>query len=547
VKKSKLSPGSKVWLYARHSPGTGQTIYNQLQELREYCQANGLIVAHEFIDAGESGSSRNREQFGLMMEAAETNRVKMVDGIIIYDSTRLARNLEDAQGFRWLIRRRGYALEWLIGEQPDGVVGDVMAVIRDHQNAEFLEILRQKSATGMRRMFQLRDATGDYLGFFPGRVPWGFRGVKRALPGVVDMHGKERVRQCIEPDYDQWPVGQKLYELRANGYTYSEIEQMTGFFASRGTIDVDNNNGLITAYGDYFQNQLYYGLLVYGRKPYETITIPDYVPAMVNEQVWRQANACSEVSKRGGWTGWKHSRTGKGRKTDFILGGLCRCALCGGVLYSIYPTKKFHYYLCRNRKRYGLDGCEAQYIRAEELEAAVLDHIEQYYLSGEFVQMVIEEIENLLDDAPAVDQEADRIKREIADIEQRIGNLLKLAESGQVEEAWTRIGELKRQKKGKQQRLEELHSLDSFSRFTVDVSAVDAAMADLRQRLTQLGEMRAVLRQIIDRIVAVKERATIFYRLPLAISGGFHLEILDILQVGYVIELPSGASVEAGR
>jgi len=288
MKKSSLPPGSKVWIVARHSPGQNQAIYSQLSLLQEYCQFNKLEVADQFIDAGESGGNSNREEFTRLRKLAEGSESNLVDGIVFYDSSRFARNFNDAQYVKSMLRWKGYTLEWLLGERYEGLPGAIMETVEDYNNAEFLALISRKSKDGLRQMFKLKDSNGEYLHFWAGGIPWGFRRIEKVLPVVNTVTNKPRIKQCIEPDYPLWPLGQELFTLRATGLTCKEIEQRTNFFGSRGTVNVDNAFVLTSSYQHLFRNPIYKGKLVF-----QELTIENYVPAMVSPELWEAANNAS--------------------------------------------------------------------------------------------------------------------------------------------------------------------------------------------------------------------------------------------------------------
>lgn len=243
-----LTPGSKVWIVARHSPGKSQSIHSQIVALSKHCEANQLIIVDEFIDSGESGSNRQRAEFNRMIELAESSDAALVDGVVFYDLSRLARDFDNAQYVKSMLRRKGYVIEWVIGERYEGIAGAILETVEDYQNAEFIAKIRQKSKDGLRAMIQLKDEEGNYIGFWPGRVPWGYKPVQKVLPVLNTITGQYRRRQCIAPDYDAWDLGRELFRLRIAGLTVRQIEEKTGWLGSRGTVNIDNSNVLNASY-----------------------------------------------------------------------------------------------------------------------------------------------------------------------------------------------------------------------------------------------------------------------------------------------------------
>src|SRR5580704_17261232 len=66
----------------------GQYTENQLRQLREFAQKNGLQVVQEFVDRGISGGTADRAEFQLMFQAAERREF---DQLLFWSMDRLTR------------------------------------------------------------------------------------------------------------------------------------------------------------------------------------------------------------------------------------------------------------------------------------------------------------------------------------------------------------------------------------------------------------------------------------------------------------------------
>lgn len=534
MKKSSLPPGSKVWIVARHSPGQNQAIYSQLSLLNEYCQHNQLNPVDTFIDAGESGSNSNREEFTRMRKLAEGSEANLVDGIIFYDNSRFARNFQDAQYVKSMLRWKGYALEWLLGERFEGLPGILMENIEDYQNAEYLEMISRKSKDGLRQMFKLKDGNGEYLRFWAGGIPWGFRGVEKVLPVINTVTNKPRIKQCIEPDYPLWPLGQELFTLRATGLTCKEIEQRTGFFGQRGTVNVNNAFVLASSYKNFFRNPIYKGVLVF-----QELTLENYAPAMVSPELWEAANSASITYKRGHWTARGQTKVSKANP-EYLLAGLCECEICQAPFYShsVLSGSKdrwLRYYVCRTKKTIGGKACPTRYLPAAGYEPAVIGHAKNNYF--QFIEFIIEEMNELQNNAPRPALEIERIRDELTTLDRSIRNLVKLAEKGEeVEEVYQRITELNRQRQAALNRVEQLHFQATSFRDPPSPEKIRREVSNLQGQL--VDDPRIALKQIVDRITVNAIKSTIYYKMPLGVIDTFPPEAFYSYQIGYTIELP---------
>lgn len=528
-RKSKLNPGSRVWIYARHSPGPNQSIASQLGALRQYCAQNKLVIVEEFIDAGVSGTKTKRNDFSRMIQAAEGSLSKLVDGIVFFDSSRLARNTTLAKYVKAMLRYRGYELEFLDREYGDNLLGEITEVFDDHQNADYIKKLSYKTKVGLREFISLKDETGNYLGTWPFTVPWGYKPVQKMIP-VYDTIAKEyRRRQCIEPNYDLWPLGQEIFKLRADGLTYRQIEDRTRFFTNRN-VDVTNQDMLGRMYLVFFRNPIYRGEL-----HYKEIVIPNYAPAMVPDSLWRAANQTAWNKKRGNWNGNRYPKAGKGNPV-FALAGLCKCAYCNAPCYPI-SQKDYRYYVCSTRRRAGVQSCpESKPPNAAILESAVRAHAESTFLGDDFLLQLTGVVNALLSEVPDNSARIKQIEREAFDLTRRINNLLDYAEEGQdVKDRLQRLGQQQQEKQAERQRLID----ERPEPLQTDLNEVAEIFLNLRQRLSSSDEDRSVFNQIINFVKIAKDKATVYYRMPLYFADIQRTLDVDNLQLEYTIVLPT--------
>lgn len=528
-RKSKLNPGDSVWIYARHSPGPGQSIASQLNALRQYCSTNGLNIVEEFIDEAVSGTSLNRSAFTRMRLKVEASQGRLVRGIICFDSSRFARNSKVAEYVKALLRFKGYAIEFLDQEYTDDLPGRIVEVIDDHENAKFIEKLALKTKQGLRTFIGLKDASGDYLGTWPIHAPWGYKPVQKEIP-IYDIQAKQnRIRQCIEPDYDLWPLGQQVFRLRAEGLTYRQIEEKTRFMTNRG-VDVTNQDMLGRMYMAFLRNPIYKGEF-----RYKEIVIPNYVPAMVSEELWRAANLTAWNFKRGNWNGNRYPKTGKGNPI-FTLAGLCKCAYCNALCYPI-SQKQYRYYVCSTRRRAGVSNCpQSMPPNAGALESLVYHHTLDTYLSEDFIFQLTAMVNILLADVPDNEAKIKRLDKDISDLTRRINNLLDLAEEG--DDVGARLRQLGQKRQDKENERQQL-LYEQPQPLQTDAGEVSEIFTELRQRLLNSGEIRPVFYQIIDHIKVAKDKATVYYRMPLYLADSLGTSLVDKLQLEYTIVFPS--------
>jgi len=133
-----MPPGTKVWIYPRHSPGDNQTIDSQVSAIKRLVKQKGWIIAREFIDEGISGgSTRNRAAFELMIHLAR-QKPRQADMLIIWEFSRFARDQTDSQFHRAELRRNGWKLLSMKDDIPTGPMSPIFEALIDWKNEQFL-------------------------------------------------------------------------------------------------------------------------------------------------------------------------------------------------------------------------------------------------------------------------------------------------------------------------------------------------------------------------------------------------------------------------
>lgn len=239
--------------------------------------------------------------------------------------------------------------------------------------------------------------------------------------------------------------------------------------------------------------------------------------------------------KRGNWNGNRYPKAGKGNPI-FTLAGLCKCAYCNAPCYPI-SQKDYRYYVCSTRRRAGVHSCpESKPPNAAVLEAAIRAHAENNFLSDDFLLKLTAMVNVLLSEVPDNSVQIKQLEREDSDLSRRINNLLDLAEDGQdVKARLQRLAEQRRERQA--ERLQLLN--EQPEPLQTDLQEVAGIFFSLRRRLANADEDRSVFNQIIDYIKVAKDKATVYYRMPLYLANIGRTLDVEKLQLEYTIILPS--------
>ncbi len=92
-----------VGIYARVST-EDQSSIQQLEQLRNYCEKQGLCVYGEYVDDGESALKQNRPQYQRLLEDA---RRRKIDVVLVYKLDRFSRSLKELVNTIAMLKEQG--------------------------------------------------------------------------------------------------------------------------------------------------------------------------------------------------------------------------------------------------------------------------------------------------------------------------------------------------------------------------------------------------------------------------------------------------------
>ena len=156
----------------------------------------------------------------------------------------------------------------------------------------------------------------------------------------------------------------------------------------------------------------------------EWIEIPDATPAIVPEAMFEAVQARLLDPER--------RRRGK-RKYDYPLGGGVRCAHCHSAMVGQTSMGKYRYYRCRRAysgRRH--DRCPTRYVRADDLEGAVVRELTSVLASPEVVLAELERASA----RDGADRDLVSARELLASLDKQRQRLLRLFQLGEVDEAY---------------------------------------------------------------------------------------------------------------
>ncbi|MER6790630.1 recombinase family protein [Amycolatopsis mediterranei] len=331
---------------------------------REACYAKaqqlGVTVHEEYVDAGESARSADREQLQKLLKDIKTVRPEFV---IVHKIDRLARNREDDIAINLMLRKHGVELISCtenIDDTPSGrLLYGLMAEIAQFYSGN----LAQEVMKGLVRKAQ--------EGGTPFRAPIGYINRRESRGGAefswveLDPARAEIVQWCLnEYATGEWSAADLVFAARAKGLT------------TRATATKPQGEISINTMYAIFRNPYYMGVVSYQGIHYEGKHQP-----LIEPETWLRVQDVLAA----------HGQQGeRDRKHRHYLRGTIFCSGCGGRLH--YSRNEgnggvYAYYLCA-KKRTRANNCQRPAVRVERIEEGVADLYERLQVPPETVTAI---------------------------------------------------------------------------------------------------------------------------------------------------------------
>jgi len=180
-----------VGLYLRVSTDRqateGDSLEEQENELRKYCDYRNFRIHKLYIERGKSGGNTNRPEYQMMIQDIEA---KKISAVVVKKIDRLSRSLLDFEALMVLLDSHGTDFISL-REQFDTTTAIGKAMLRI--TLIFAQLEREQTAERIKDVFTFRAEQGMYNG---GTRPFGYDSLSSEL--VAHKHEKKAVQFIFE-------------------------------------------------------------------------------------------------------------------------------------------------------------------------------------------------------------------------------------------------------------------------------------------------------------------------------------------------------------
>jgi DNA invertase Pin-like site-specific DNA recombinase len=351
----------------------------QLAAIRTFARQEGIEIIRVFEDAGESARTANRPAFREAIDFALST--PGLSAFIVYDTSRFARNREDAVVYKAMLLRKGirvlYSSQRIDSTDEAGFVLEaVLEIFDEHYSRALSRVVLRGQLENARRGF----ANG-------GVAPFGYQFVP-----ATDETGNRKLALAVAPT--EAAVVERIFALHREGSGAKAIASQLaqaglrnrrgGHFCSNGILSI-------------LRNPRYVGAAVFNRragrvgairpgkeKPRsEWIMVEGSNPPIIERSTW---NAVQET------LAGRRVAEGTARPGAGLLMGLLRCGRCGRLMSREVARGRggrYAYYVCRTYRKVGKAACIGYRIPAGAFEARVGAHVLDQLLSGRNLRRIV--------------------------------------------------------------------------------------------------------------------------------------------------------------
>jgi site-specific DNA recombinase len=369
----------------------------QAQRLDAFVQSqDGWRIVRRFEDKA-SGATVERPALQRMLAEAEAGRFEL---LLVYKVDRLARS---TRGLTELLEQldaaavgfRSASEPFDTTSAPGRMMVQMLGVFAEFERATIID----RVIAGMER----KASRGEWTG---GSVPYGYR---------LDAE-----RRHLEPDAAETPLIEEVfdrYARRLEGAT-----TIARWLTDNGYRTKNNKPFNPQAVFTILRNRVYRGEIYYRGKHDEA---PH--PALIGSDLFERAQ---EILRQRG----EDASLRRSNQSDYLLTGLMTCSRCGKRYIGAAATSKagrYRYYVCISRQRYGRKHCDADSLRADELEELLLDQLEHVLDNRPLVHQAIADAHAELDaDRPRREAELIQLESETKRIEAALERYFDAFEAG---------------------------------------------------------------------------------------------------------------------
>ena len=497
-----------VALYARVST-TRQaekdlSIPDQLNQLRQWCKANGHLVVQEYIEAGASATDDKRPEFQQMLAEALTSPPPY-QAIIVHSRSRFFRDLLEFLMYEKKLKRAGcrvISITQQTSDDPAGEMASKMFSLFDEYSSK---------ENGKHTLRAMKE--NARRGFFNGSRPcFGYRAVECRMDG-----DNTRMKKRVEIDPPESATVRHIFDYYLHGHQGKIMgaKEIALHLNAKG-ISLRGNVWNKSRVHEVLSNRAYIGEYYFNKRDHKTKAIKDKSEWILLTVEPIIDNAIFESTRTKCESRSPAKISPRLVTSPILLTGLLKCGYCGaGITTATGKGGLYRYYKCNTRINQGAKQCSTPAIPMDKLDGIVMDAMLEKILVPERLKLMLTELRKL-QKAKANDQEELQkpLNRELAEIQAGTTRLYEAVEKGllpQDEFLQQRAQKLKARREEIMLELAGLKRRQAMPLDTLNPKRVEQFAKAMRSIMTERRNTtgKAYLRLLINEIRIEENQATI--------------------------------------
>ena len=392
----------KAVIYARYSSDAqrDESIEGQIRDCMEYAKYNGMTVVSTYVDRALSAKTDNRPGFQKMIKDSTKH---VFDLILVWKLDRFARNRYDSAYYKNILKKNGVKVISAKESISEGAEGIILESVLEGYAEYYSVELAEKVNRGMKDNALKCMNNGSI-------APMGY---------YVDEE------QHLQIDGKKAPFVREIFLRFADG---ESIKSIIDDMRKRGIgITIRGKRGRTKPHENPLSHNIIHRMMTnrkyIGEYHFKDIVIKNGVPAIIDQELFDRVQKRIEANKR---APARHKA-----EAEYFLTTRLFCGKCGAMMIGESGTSKsgktYHYYKCAMAKK--LHQCDKKPVRKEEIEDVVIKAIIKKIMDDRLVEQLSY---GLYDLQMQENQIVPALKQKLADVEERIGNVLAAIESGVV-------------------------------------------------------------------------------------------------------------------
>ncbi len=413
-----------VALYARVSTvrqaEKDLSIPDQINQMRDWCQANGYVVAMEYIEPGASATDDRRPVFQQMIADA-TSDSEPYEAIIVHSRSRFFRDMFEFLNYERRLKRahcKLVSITQITSDDPAGeMASKIFSLFDEYQSKENGKHTIRAMKENARR------------GFMNGsRAPFGYRAIEIEVMGAK---GKKKKKIDIDPVESE--IVKKIFHLYLFGNEYGHMgAKEIATYLNDKNIRLRTKKWNRSRVHEVLSNKAYIGEYYFNKRNNKTgelkpsdewikVEIPAIIEASTFEdaRIRRAERAPAKVPPR-----LVNSPT--------LLTGILKCGICGaGMTLATGKGGRYRYYKCNTRIGKGNHLCTMPAVPMEKLDNLVLTTLADKVFTPQRVSTMMQEMrKRIVQRNKEQSNHAQPLQKELEELNQRNERLFEAVEKG---------------------------------------------------------------------------------------------------------------------